>query len=135
MAWQFTSQQPIYQQIVHEISRRIFSGMYPKGEKLPSVRELAVTAAVNPNTMQRALSELEGLGLVCTQRTSGRTVTTDQSAIDAARREWAERLADAFVEQMDAIGLEAGEVFDLLNQRLGGQNSKEGNDGNDGNDA
>ncbi len=130
MAWQFTSQQPIYQQIVHEISRRIFSGAYPKGEKLPSVRELAVTAAVNPNTMQRALSEMESLGLVCTQRTSGRSVTTDQCVIDAARRDWAERLADAFIQQMHAIGLEKDEVFDLLNQRLAGRNGKEGNDGN-----
>lgn len=114
MAWQFTSNRPIYQQIVDEIELRILNGTYEMGMRLPSVRDLAVLAAVNPNTMQRALAELEEMGLVTTQRNTGRTVTTDETAVSRARDIKADLLAETFMMQMQALGLSRKEVLDRL---------------------
>lgn len=114
MAWQFTSNRPIYQQIMDEIELRILNGTYEKGMRLPSVRDLAMTAAVNPNTMQRALSELESQGLVATQRNAGRTVTTDEDAIKHARQVKAFSLAETFRAQMKALGVTKQEILELL---------------------
>ena len=114
MAWQFNSNRPIYQQIVDEIELRILNGTYEMGMRLPSVRDLAVLAAVNPNTMQRALAELEEMGLVSTQRNTGRTVTTDDSAVSRARDTKASLLAETFLMQMKALGLSRKEVLERL---------------------
>ena len=122
MAWQFTSNRPIYSQIVDEIELRILNGTYEMGMRLPSVRDLAVLAAVNPNTMQRALSELEEMGLVTTQRNTGRTVTTDEAAVARARDAKADLLVETFLVQMKALGLSRKEVLD----RLAKGESKEG---------
>ena len=81
MAWKFNDGAPIYLQIVNTLKRNIASGAYPPGSRLPSVRDLALEAGVNPNTMQRALSELERSGLVNSQRTAGRFITEDASAL------------------------------------------------------
>lgn len=114
MAWQFNSNRPIYQQIVDEIELRILNGTYEMGMRLPSVRDLAVLAAVNPNTMQRALAELEEMGLVSTQRNTGRTVTTDETAVSRARDIKADLLAETFMMQMQALGLSRKEVLERL---------------------
>ena len=114
MAWQFTSSRPIYQQIVDEIELRILNGTYEMGMRLPSVRDLAMLAAVNPNTMQRALAELEEMGLVTTQRNTGRTVTTDETAVSRARDVKADLLAETFMMQMQALGLSRKEVLERL---------------------
>ena len=114
MAWQFNSNRPIYQQIVDEIELRILNGTYEMGMRLPSVRDLAVLAAVNPNTMQRALAELEEMGLVTTQRNTGRTVTTDETAVSRARDVKADLLAETFMMQMQALGLSRKEVRERL---------------------
>lgn len=114
MAWQFNSNRPIYQQIVDEIELRILNGTYEMGMRLPSVRDLAVTAAVNPNTMQRALAELEEMGLVTTQRNTGRTVTTDETAVSRARDCKADMLVETFMMQMQALGLSRKEVLERL---------------------
>ena len=114
MAWQFNSNRPIYQQIVDEIELRILNGTYEMGMRLPSVRDLAVLAAVNPNTMQRALAELEEMGLVTTQRNTGRTVTTDDSAVSRARDIKADLIAETFLMQMKALGLSRKEVLERL---------------------
>ena len=114
MAWQFSSNRPIYQQIVDEIELRILNGTYEKGMRLPSVRDLAMEAAVNPNTMQRALAELEEMGLVTTQRNTGRTVTTDESAVSRARDAKADLLVETFLMQMKALGLSRKEVLERL---------------------
>ncbi len=116
MAWQFSSNRPIYQQIVDEIELRILNGTYEKGMRLPSVRDLAVEAAVNPNTMQRALAELEEMGLLTTQRNTGRTVTTDEAAVSRARDAKADLLAETFLMQMKALGLSRKEVLERLNK-------------------
>ena len=114
MAWQFNSNRPIYIQIVDEIELRILNGTYEMGMRLPSVRDLAVLAAVNPNTMQRALAELEEMGLVTTQRNTGRTVTTDETAVSRARDIKADVLAETFMMQMQALGLSRKEVLERL---------------------
>jgi DNA-binding transcriptional regulator YhcF (GntR family) len=114
LAWQFNSNRPIYQQIVDEIELRILNGTYEMGMRLPSVRDLAVLAAVNPNTMQRALAELEEMGLVTTQRNTGRTVTTDETAVSRARDIKADLLAETFMMQMQALGLSRKEVLERL---------------------
>lgn len=101
-------------QIVDEIELRILNGTYEMGMRLPSVRDLAVLAAVNPNTMQRALAELEEMGLVTTQRNTGRTVTTDETAVSRARDSKADQLAETFMMQMQALGLSRKEVLDRL---------------------
>jgi len=113
LAWQFNSNRPIYQ-IVDEIELRILNGTYEMGMRLPSVRDLAVLAAVNPNTMQRALAELEEMGLVTTQRNTGRTVTTDETAVSRARDIKADLLAETFMMQMQALGLSRKEVLERL---------------------
>lgn len=117
MAWQFTSQQPIYQQIIDTIERRIITGAYEMGGKLPSVRELALEAAVNPNTMQRALGELEEKGLIATQRNSGKTVTTDAEAVRTARAGRADGLAEGYLSDMDAIGYKKAEAIGFLKDK------------------
>jgi GntR family transcriptional regulator len=114
LAWQFTSNRPIYVQIVEEIELRILNGTYEMGMRLPSVRDLAVLAAVNPNTMQRALAELEEMGLVTTQRNTGRTVTTDESAVSRARDSKADLLAETFLMQMQSLGISRKEVLERL---------------------
>ena len=78
MAWDLKSDRPIYSQLIEQIQLKIVSGVYPAGSKLPSVRDMASDASVNPNTMQRALAELENEGLLYSQRTNGRFVTEDE---------------------------------------------------------
>ena len=100
MKWQFSNDAPIYSQLIAQIKVGIVSGAFPPGERLPSVRDLATEAGVNPNTMQRALTELERDGLVYSQRTTGRFVTEDQAMIASAKRSLAERHIQAFLEAM-----------------------------------
>ena len=104
MHWELNDDRPIYAQLVDEIRLRIVSGIYPLGEKLPSVRDLAAEASVNPNTMQKALSELERMELVHTQRTSGRTVTEDASLVRSTRDSLAGAQVAAFLERMRQLG-------------------------------
>ena len=85
MAWTFKDDRPIYSQLVEQIKIKIISGEWELGGRLSSVRELAEQAGVNPNTMQRALAELERDGLVHSKRTSGRFVTEDEDMIKGVR--------------------------------------------------
>ena len=88
MKWQFSNDAPIYSQLIAQIKVGIVSGAFPPGERLPSVRDLATEAGVNPNTMQRALTELERDGLVYSQRTTGRFVTEDQAMIASGKEKF-----------------------------------------------
>ena len=90
MTWIITADRPIYLQLVEQLELAIVAGEYRAGGKLPSVRELAAEAAVNPNTMQRAMQELEARGLINTQRTAGRTITEDETMIQALRQQKAQ---------------------------------------------
>ena len=116
MRWQFSNDVPIYSQLIEQIKVSIVSGMFAPGERLPSVRDLATEAGVNPNTMQRAMTELERDGLVYSQRTAGRFVTEDRTMIEAAKRELAERHIRTFVAAMLRLGYERKEIAALLKQ-------------------
>ena len=116
MEWQFDSNAPIYLQLVERITLRIAVGDYPPGTRLPPVRELAMEAGVNPNTMQRALGELERDGLVYAQRTSGRFVTEDTERIRQARNELAEQRVQTFLRSMRELGCTPEEIRALVAQ-------------------
>ena len=103
MPWAFKENRPIFQQICDMIVIRILNGTYPMGSKLPSVREMAEEAGVNPNTMQRAMSHLEEKGLAITNRTSGRTVTTDEELLKRTKREYAVAAAEDFLQEMKKL--------------------------------
>lgn len=104
MNWQFSNDAPIYAQLIRQIRAGIVSGAFSPGERLPSVRDLAMEAGVNPNTMQRALAQLENEGLVRTERTAGRYVTEDRALIEQLRAEAARNLTAEFLEKMRGIG-------------------------------
>ena len=114
MAWQFSSERPIYVQVSDQIVSNILTGVYKQGEKLPSVREFAMLAAVNPNTVQRALSELESVGLIETQRNTGKFVTQEEGVIQMAREKRGEALAAEFLKSMAALGYSAQQTIGLL---------------------
>lgn len=114
MAWNLQSDRPIYAQLVDQIQRMIVTGIFPAGSRLPSVRELAAEAAVNPNTMQRALVKLEEDGLLYTQRTSGRYVTEETERIMEVKRALAKELIRQFVENMNRLGYTREQSVELL---------------------
>ena len=114
MPWYLKSDRPIYTQLIEQIELKILSGEYPPGARLPSVRDMAQEASVNPNTMQRALSKLEEKGLVVTHRTSGRTITEDTDMIKQVKYELAERQIAEFIEKMQFMGFEKREILTLI---------------------
>lgn len=114
MEWQFDSNMPIYTQLVDKIKLAIVSGEYTRGQRLSAVRDLAAEAGVNPNTMQRAFQELERLGLVYTQRSSGRFVTEDESVIEGAKKALAEESIRSFMDSMRRIGYTREDIIRLL---------------------
>ena len=111
MSWTLDSDRPIFIQIVERISLDIISGVYKPGDKLPSVRELASIAAVNPNTMQKALSELERTGLVYSHRTSGRFITEDTQMIEDLKASLAKEKIEEFFDNMSKLGFDKTEIL------------------------
>lgn len=114
--WKITNDRPIYLQLTEQIVQRIVSGQYPPSSRLPSVRELAVEAGVNPNTMQRAFAELEREGLVTTNRTAGRIVTEDKEMIENIRGQLAAQKIEEFLEGMELLGFNGPQAAKLLTQ-------------------
>ena len=114
MPWNLDSNQPIFIQLVERLESDIVSGKYAPGDKLPTVRDLAVEAAVNPNTMQKAYGELERLGLVYSQRTNGRYVTEDAGLIEKTRKDLAEKTAEEFLSGMKELGIGREEAIRFL---------------------
>ena len=114
MNWQFSNDAPIYAQLIGQIRAGIVSGAFSPGERLPSVRDLAMEAGVNPNTMQRALAELERTGLVYTQRTAGRFVTEDAAVVDSAKQELAHQQIGAFLHRMERMGYDREQTAQLV---------------------
>ena len=114
---QFDSSLPIWTQLVTEFSRRIVVGHWPAGSRLPGVRGLAGELGVNPNTIQRALSELEREGLCRTERTAGRFVTDDATRIDRLRAALAEDAADDFIDRARGVGMTQAQARQLLTER------------------
>ncbi len=127
MQWQLRGDRPIYQQLVEILTEQIVSGQLAAGEKVPAVRELAAQAGVNPNTMQRALADMEREGLMHTNRTSGRYVTEDKEMIDKIREQIASDRIAEFLAGMSQLGFSEQEVFRLLEKRQeeGNQNGTE----------
>ncbi len=116
MAWNLSADKPIYSQLVEIIQLQIISGRYKAGDRLPSVRELAAEASVNPNTMQKALAELERNCLIVTQRTSGRIVTEDTELIHKTQKHLAEEHIQNFFRTMNGLGYSAEEILLLVKE-------------------
>lgn len=114
MDWKLEGSSPIWMQIQEQLTRKILSGRYHAGEKLPSVRDLASEAGVNPNTMQRALAELDKVGLTVTNRTMGRTVTEDEGVLEALRRELAQNIIAQFYKSASELGYTEEQAVELL---------------------
>ena len=121
MAWTLDSDRPIFLQIEERIQTDIVSGRYQPGDKLPSVRDLAAEASVNPNTMQKAFAELERTGLVYSRRTSGRFITEDCHMIEQLKTSLATEKMEEFLAQMRQLGFQNDEILSLMNQTMKGE--------------
>lgn len=111
MKWDIDSERPVYIQLIEKIQTGIISGYYKPGDKLPSVRDLAAEAMVNPNTMQKALVDLERTGLIFTNRTSGRFITSDEVMIKKLKEQSAASLVHEFIDRMKRNGFEPEETL------------------------
>lgn len=116
MSFNFDDGIPIYLQIIEYVKRQIFGRRYLPRQKLPSVRDLSFDLGVNPNTVQKALSELENIGLIYTERTNGKYVTDDECLIERMRRETMHKYIDDFYLSMDRIGIDKSQVLKILNE-------------------
>ena len=114
MAWKFNNESPIYLQIVDAIKMQIAQGTLKPGDQVPAVRELAVTAGVNPNTMQRALSALDQDGLTITNRTSGRCVTEDVTKIEECRKDIAHKIVKQYIRDLEELGYNKEDAVALI---------------------
>lgn len=124
MAWILDTDRPIYTQLVERIQMLIVSGIYKPGDKLPSVRDFAAQASVNPNTMQKAFAELERNGLIITQRTNGRTVTEDSEMINQIRKDLAQEHVNSFFAKMKELGFQNEDIIALIEKAIKeGENS------------
>ncbi len=121
MAWKFDNNIPIYIQISNIIKLQIVTKQLQSGDKLPTVRDLAETAGVNPNTVQRALSDLETEGFVYSVRTTGRFVTDNVELIQKTRVELAQQELDSFVTNMLNLGFEEIDLVGQLEEFLKGE--------------
>ena len=112
--WSFTNDKPVYVQIIDELLARIASGVYKPGERIPSVRDLAEEARVNPNTMQRALAEIERSGYIISLRTSGRFITEDTGLIAQLNSSRGEEVISSFAETIRKMGISVDEAIAML---------------------
>lgn len=131
MAWNFNDNAPIYMQIVNGLQREIASGAYPPGVRLPSVRDLALEAGVNPNTMQRALAELERRGLVNAQRTSGRFVTEDAGALAGLRKSMSDAIIHELTDKLRELGMTDEEIIAAVREQVTGGDKLHADSGGD----
>ncbi len=120
MIFEFDNTTPIYIQLVEQIKINIISGELVSGERLPSVRDLALQTKVNPNTMQKALSELEEMGLIYTERTNGKFVTQNSALIEKYKKEYAAELSRSFLLNMKKAGYSEKDALDYIKE-LGGK--------------
>lgn len=110
MDWNFENDRPIYIQLIEKLKLAIVAGEYLAGERLPSVRDLAMEIKANPNTVQRALVDLEQTGLIYTQRTNGKFVTEDKELVQKIREELAKQAFNKFQENMKQLGFGEDEM-------------------------
>ncbi len=117
MEWNFENDRPIYIQLIEKLKLAIVAGEYPLGARLPSVRDLAIEIKANPNTVQRALAELEQTGLIYTQRTNGKFVTEDKELVKQIREELAKKAFSQFQENMKQLGFSENEIKQYLEKQ------------------
>lgn len=118
MEWKFTDERPIWQQLTEQLTLSICKGEYPPGGRLPAVRELAAQAGVNPNTMQRALAQLEADGLAVGSRTAGRTVTQDVGVIEAAAKDRARSAVAECLRILSELGYGPDDALVFVKEEL-----------------
>ena len=117
MDWKLDDSRPIWPQLKEQLIIAIVAGRFQMGGSFPTVRELAEDAGVNRNTMQRALSELEHDGFVITNRTAGRTVTTDEGLVARMKEQIAMQNIEKFIREMEAIGYDADDIVKMIQER------------------
>lgn len=122
MGFNFSNETPIYLQIIEHIKTMIISRQYLPGQKIPSVRDLSLEFQVNPNTVQKALAELEDMGLIATERTSGKFVTEDSGQIEKVRLDTIRKMVEEFYLSMQKIGIGEDEVLKILKERKPDEN-------------
>lgn len=118
MSWKFNDSAPIYLQIMDEIKLRIAKGILKPGDKVPAVRELAVTAGVNPNTMQKALSELEREGVLYSNRTAGRFVAENSEGADDMKMTIVEKYISECLKGLRELGYEDNQILDMIQDKI-----------------
>ena len=123
MSWEIKGDRPVYAQLVEIIGQKIIKNEFPPDSKLPSVRDLAAMAEVNPNTMQKALVELETEGLISSIRTTGKYVTNDVDLIQSYKRKLAVKELVAFVGKMKDLGFQVEEIKQLVDKEINDGNS------------
>ena len=118
MPWKLDNNRPIWPQLSQHLARQIITGVYPPGSRIPSVRELAAEAGVNPNTMQRALAQLEQEGLAKADRTAGRLVTQDIGVLEAIQMREAKTVIQDYFEAMASLGYTRERAVSLLKEEF-----------------
>ena len=116
MAWKFTADRAVYLQIAQRIEKAVLAGVYPPGEQLPSVRQLALEAAVNPNTVQRAFTELENQGIIYSRGTLGRFVTQNTQTIEACRLEMAQQQVQQFLKDIGQLSISKDQAITMIKE-------------------
>ncbi len=117
MSWKFASQEPVYVQIARKLKSEILAGKYSADAPFPSVRQLALEAKVNPNTMQRALSELENEGLLVSRSTAGRFVTSEQTAIEDEKYRTIESETNKLLERIKSLGVTKAQLIKMIEDK------------------
>lgn len=118
MAWSFASDRPVYVQLAERLRKKIISFEYRSGEQIPSVRQLAAETAVNPNTVQRALAELENEGLLEVRGTLGKFVTEDRAIIERCQRDQAKELVRSFVASAKEMSIPTKELISMIEEEI-----------------
>ncbi|MBR5202096.1 MAG: GntR family transcriptional regulator [Clostridia bacterium] len=116
MAWKFSSDKPVYLQIADRIVKKVLSGEYSVGEQIPTVRQIALEAAVNPNTVQHAFSELENEGLIISKGTLGRFVTEDTEIVATCRHKMAEQIVRDFAKNMEHLSITKEQAIKMIEE-------------------
>ena len=116
MAWSFSSDKPVYLQIAERITASVLCGDYKPGEQIPTVRQLALEAAVNPNTVQHAFCELENNGLVISQGTIGRYVTKDTAVIENCRKQLTENIVRSFIKKCENLSIDKAQIINMIEE-------------------
>lgn len=116
MAWSFSQNSPVYFQIAERITRWVISGEYQPGEQLPSVRQLALEAAVNPNTVQHAYTELENDGIIVSKGTVGRYVTEDAAVVEQCRKRMLQRVVKEFIDDLSQMSVSKEQIISMIEE-------------------